>query len=166
MINNFHDGELICLDFSYKMHQNARKRNIYLKHHYLRAVFEALPIRKQSVNFLTAAFALRDSLNKPHAIREACSTMSQNGIFLLIDIGKPDNAILRSFMSIFMKYVVPVIGGLTAGYGYKNPWSMLFKTYLKLPPNRVLISIIESNLEIIYQEEQILGGLLIILGKK
>jgi ubiquinone/menaquinone biosynthesis C-methylase UbiE len=85
---------------------------------------------------------------------------------LLTDIGKPDNVILQGFMTLFMKYVVPVMGGLTAGYGFRNPWSTLFKTYVKLPPNRVLVSIIESNIDVVDIEEQILGALLIILGVK
>jgi demethylmenaquinone methyltransferase/2-methoxy-6-polyprenyl-1,4-benzoquinol methylase len=166
MINNFHGGELVCLDFSYKMHLTARKRNMYLGHHYVRAVFEALPIRRKSVDFVSAAFALRDSLNKPLAIKEACDAISPRGKFLLTDIGKPDNVILQGFMTLFMKYVVPVMGGLTAGYGFRNPWSTLFKTYVKLPPNRVLVSIIESNIDVVDIEEQILGALLIILGVK
>jgi demethylmenaquinone methyltransferase/2-methoxy-6-polyprenyl-1,4-benzoquinol methylase len=166
MINNFHQGELVCLDFSQRMHFTARNRNKRLSHHYVRAVFEALPIRKKSINFVTAAFAIRDSLNKPLAIKEASEIIISGGKFLLIDIGKPDNQIFKSFMSIFMKYVVPIMGGITAGYGYRNPWSTLFKTFETLPPNSVLISIIESNLDIQKREEQILGALLIIWGVK
>lgn len=166
MINNFHDGELVCLDFSLKMHLTAMQRNKGLGHQYVRAVFEALPIRNESVDFVTAAFALRDSLNKPLAINEACEVISLGGKFLLIDIGKPDNVVLQAFMSVFMKYIIPILGGLTAGYGHRNPWRTLFNTFKKLPSNKVLVSIIESNIRVIDRDERILGALLLILGTK
>jgi demethylmenaquinone methyltransferase/2-methoxy-6-polyprenyl-1,4-benzoquinol methylase len=127
---------------------------------------ENLLIRNKSANFVTAAFALRDSLNKSLVIKEACKVITLGGKFLLIDIGKPDNVVLGGFMSVFMKYIVPILAGITAGYGYRNPWRTLFKTFEKLPQNRVLISIIESNIVIIDREEHILGALLIILGIK
>ncbi|MFC1804184.1 class I SAM-dependent methyltransferase [Thermoproteota archaeon] len=166
MISKFHNGDLICLDFSDKMLVTAQNRNVNLGHHYIRGVFEALPIRTASMGFVTAAYALRDSLNKPIAIKEACQTLSLGGKFLLIDIGKPDNVIIQGFMTMFMKYIVPLIGGLTTGYGYRNPWSTLFKTFEKLPSNRFLVSIVESNIVMVDRLEKILGGLVIIFGTK
>jgi len=164
MISNFNDGPLICVDYLAKMHVAAHRRNHDLEHHYIRGVFEALPIREASMEFVTAAYALRDSLNKPLAISEACKTLQHDGRFLLIDIGKPDNPIIRGFMSVFMKFVVPVLGGLTAGYGYRNPWSKLYLTFEKLPPNDKLVSIVAQNVKVVDRMEKILGALVIILG--
>jgi demethylmenaquinone methyltransferase/2-methoxy-6-polyprenyl-1,4-benzoquinol methylase len=166
MISKFHKGDLICLDFSDKMHMAAKNRNFNLGHHYIRGIFEALPIRTASIGYVTAAYALRDSLNKPLAIKEACQALALEGKFLLIDIGKPDNVIIQGFMSVFMKYIVPIIGGLTTGYGYRNPWSTLFKTFEKLPPNNILVSIVESNIFVVDRLEKILGALVIIFGAK
>ena len=156
----------MCLDYLGKMHMTARARNVDLEHHYIRGVFEALPIRESSIGFVTAAYALRDSLDKPRAISEACKTMRTGGRFLLIDIGKPDNPIFRGFMSVFMRFFVPIIGGLVAGYGYPNPWSKLFLTFAKLPTNNVLVSIVEKNILVVDRIEKILGALVIILGVK
>ena len=144
----------------------AKKRNMDLDHHYIRGVFEALPIRESSMGFVTAAYALRDSLDKPRAISEACKTIGPKGRFLLIDIGKPDNPIFRGFMSIFMRFLVPVLGGLIAGYGYRNPWSKLYLTFAKLPPNNTLVSIVEKNIRVVDRIEKMLGALVIILGAK
>jgi demethylmenaquinone methyltransferase/2-methoxy-6-polyprenyl-1,4-benzoquinol methylase len=148
------------------MHIAARTRNHDLDHHYIRGVFEALPIRESSIGFITAAYALRDSLDKPRAIREACGALRKDGEFLLIDIGKPDNPIFRGFMGVFMKYVVPIIGGMVAGYGYNNPWSKLYLTYARLPQNNVLVSVIGGNVQVVDRTEKILGALVIILGVK
>jgi len=143
-----------------------RDRNKGLDHHYIRGVFEALPIRESSIGFVTAAYALRDSLDKPRAISEACKAIRPDGRFLLIDIGKPDNPIFRGFMSVFMRFFVPVLGGLIAGYGYRNPWSKLYLTFAKLPPNNTLVSIVAQNVMVVDRIEKILGALVIILGAK
>ncbi len=166
MISRFNEGPLVCLDYLSKMHIAARKRNHDLDHHYIRGVFEALPIRESSIGFVTAAYALRDSLDKPRAITEACGTLRKDGEFLLIDIGKPDNPFFRGFMSVFMKYAVPIIGGMVAGYGYNNPWSKLYLTYARLPRNNVLVSVIGDNVQVVDRIEKILGALVIILGVK
>ncbi len=166
LISNYNDGPLICLDYLAKMHEAAHKRNHDLDHHYIRGVFEALPLRESSIGFVTAAYALRDSLDKPKAISEACKTLQSHGHFLLIDIGKPDNPVIRGFMGVFMKYFVPVLGGLVAGYGYDNPWSKLYLTFQRLPPNNVLVSIIGDNVRVVDRIEKILGALVIIVGKK
>lgn len=166
MISRFNEGPLVCLDYLSKMHIAARKRNNDLDHHYIRGVFEALPIRESSIGFVTAAYALRDSLDKSRAISEACDTLKKDGKFLLIDIGKPDNPIFRGFMGVFMKYAVPIIGGMVAGYGYNNPWSKLYLTYARLPQNNVLVSVIGGNVQVVDRIEKILGALVIILGVK
>jgi demethylmenaquinone methyltransferase/2-methoxy-6-polyprenyl-1,4-benzoquinol methylase len=166
MISRFHDGDLVCLDFSDKMLVTSRYRNKDLVNHYVRGVFEALPIREGSMSFVTSAYALRDSLYKPLVIKEACDTLAIGGKFLLIDIGKPDNRIIQGFMSFYMRYFVPVMGGLTAGYGYSNPWSKLYNTFEKLPPNKKLKEIVETHLADVGVVEKILGALVIISGTK
>lgn len=166
LISNFNEGPLVCVDYLSEMHMAAKKRNKELNHHYIRGVFEALPIRESSMRFTTAAFALRDSLNKPLAISEASNTIKQGGKFLLIDIGKPDNPLIRGFMSVFMKYSVPILGGMITDYGHRNPWSKLYLTFAKLPPNNNLVSIVKQHLKLIDRIEKILGALVIILAVK
>lgn len=166
LISNFNEGPLVCLDYLAKMHMTAHRRNKDLDHHYIRGVFEALPIREGSMSFVTAAYALRDSLDKPRAIGEACTAVRVGGRFLLIDIGKPDNPLIRGFMGVFMRFVVPVLGGLVAGYGYRNPWSKLYLTFSKLPPNNVLVSVVGRHVRIVDRIEKMLGALVIILGVK
>jgi demethylmenaquinone methyltransferase/2-methoxy-6-polyprenyl-1,4-benzoquinol methylase len=166
MISKFHDGDLICLDFSDKMLVTSRYRNKDLGNHYVRGVFEALPIREGSISFVTSAYALRDSLYKPLVINEACDALASDGKFLLIDIGKPDNRIIRGFMSFYMRYFVPVMGGLATGYGYRNPWSKLYDTFEKLHPNKSLTAIVETHLVDACLIEKILGAFVIIWGTK
>jgi demethylmenaquinone methyltransferase/2-methoxy-6-polyprenyl-1,4-benzoquinol methylase len=166
MISKFHDGDLICLDFSDKMLVTSRHMNKDLGNHYVRGVFEALPIREGSISFVTSAYALRDSLYKPLVVEEACDTLATGGKFLLIDVGKPDNRIIQGFMAFYVRYFVPVMSGLAAGYGYRNPWSKLYNTFEKLPSNKKLTAIIENHLVDVNRVERILGALVIIWGTK
>jgi len=166
MISKFHDGDLICLDFSDKMLVTSRCRNGGLGNHYVRGVFEALPIRMGSISFVTSAYALRDSLYKPLVIKEACDTLASDGKFLLIDVGKPDNRIIQGFMSFYMRHFVPVMSGLATGNGYRNPWSKLYDTFVKLPPNKNLTAIVKTRLVNVGLMEKILGAFVIIWGTK
>ena len=166
MISKFHDGDLICLDFSDKMLVTSRYRNGGLGNHYVRGVFEALPIRMGSIGFVTSAYALRDSLYKPLVIKEACDTLASDGKFLLIDIGKPDNRIIHGFMSLYVRHFVPVMSGLATGNGYRNPWSKLYDTFVKLPPNKNLTAIVKTRLVNVGLMEKILGAFVIIWGTK
>ncbi len=166
LITNFNEGPLVCVDYLSEMHKAAKKRNKGLDHHYVRGVFEALPIRESSMGLTTAAFALRDSLNKPLAISEACNTLKKDGRFLLIDIGKPDNPFFFGFMSVFVKYLVPILAGLITDYGHRNPWSKLYLTFVKLPPNNKLVSIVRQHVTVVDRIEKIFGALVIILGSK
>jgi demethylmenaquinone methyltransferase/2-methoxy-6-polyprenyl-1,4-benzoquinol methylase len=166
MISGNHDGDLVCLDCSDKMLAASRCRNEALGNHYVRGVFEALPVRGGSMSFVTSAYALRDSLYKPLVIMEACDALAAGGRFLLIDIGKPDNRVIRGFMSIYMRYFVPVIAGLTTGYGYRNPWGRLYDTYERLPPNKELMGIVENHLVEVYKMDTVFGALIIMWGTK
>lgn len=166
MILEKHDGSLVCLDCSDKMLKNARKSYQGLKLNFVRGVFEALPFRENIFNFVTAAFALRDSLDKTRAISEASEAIRSGGNFLLIDIGKPDNRIIQEFMRIFMRYGVSLMGGLVTDYGYRNPWSLLYKTFERLPSNSELISYLDEHLVGVEIEEYLLGAIIILLGNK
>jgi len=166
MISRLHDGDLVCLDFSDKMLATSRRRNKALGNHHVRGVFEALPIREGCMSFVTSAYALRDSLYKPLVIKEACDALAPGGRFLLVDIGKPDNRVIRGFMSFYMRCLVPVMAGLTAGYGFRNPWSKLHDTYERLPPNKGLMAIIENHLVEVYKMDTVFGALIITWGTK
>jgi demethylmenaquinone methyltransferase/2-methoxy-6-polyprenyl-1,4-benzoquinol methylase len=166
MIQDRIDSDLVCLDFSGKMHKTARKRNHDLAHHYIRGVFEALPIRTETVGFVTAAYALRDSLDRQSAFSESNRVLKREGKFLLVDIGKPDNVVLRTGMSAYMRVIVPMIGAVAGGDRPINPWKILFDTFKLLPTNSELenlFTLIYGSAEI---KEHSLGGLVTLTSIK
>lgn len=160
------EGFLICLDYSAKIISVGRARNRRGNIGFIRGVFEYLPIRNGIVSFAAAAFALRDSIYKERSLMEINQALRVGGILLIVDIGKPDNPIVRGFFSIYMRYMVPILGGLTAGYGYKNPWSILYKTFELLPENRVLLEMLRHKLGRARLGEFAFGGLVFALVEK
>ena len=166
MIQEHIEGQLVCLDFSGKMHAAARERNMKLNHHYVRGIFEALPFRTEAIGFVTAAYALRDSLDKEASFSEAHRVLEGGGKFLLVDIGKPDNIILRSGMSAYMQLMVPLIGAVAGGSRLGNPWSILFDTFKLLPSNGELRRMITRIFSSADMDELSLGGLVVLVSEK
>jgi demethylmenaquinone methyltransferase/2-methoxy-6-polyprenyl-1,4-benzoquinol methylase len=166
LVATVHSGPLVCLDFSDRMLWTGRARNRVCGFNYVRAVFEALPFRDSVFDLVTASYALRDTLDKPKAFSEAGSVTAPGGRFLLVDIGKPDNPLFQGFMGLYMRFMVPIMGGLTAGYGYRNPWSLLYKTYDLLPSNDALKGLILRHWEKVEMRESMFGAMVVAVGTK
>ncbi len=166
MLHSRLDGVLVCLDFSAKMLAIGRARNGKRNIGFIRGVFESLPIRDGIVSVTAAVFALRDSIQKERALIEINQILRVGGILLIIDVGKPNNPIIRRIISIYIRYIVPILAGLTAGYGYKNPWSLLFKTYELLPENKNLLKMLRQIIGLTSLRELIFGGLIIAFAEK
>jgi demethylmenaquinone methyltransferase/2-methoxy-6-polyprenyl-1,4-benzoquinol methylase len=112
-----------------------------------------------------AAYSLRDSTDKIRALTEVNQVLRKGGKLLIVDIGKPNNQLVRGFFSLYMRYVVPILGGLSGGYGYRNPWSILYKTYEVLPVNEVLQTTLRALFGSAFLEEHAFGGLVIALAQ-
>jgi demethylmenaquinone methyltransferase/2-methoxy-6-polyprenyl-1,4-benzoquinol methylase len=165
MIEPITNGQVVCLDYSDKMLTHAKKRQIN-QAHFIRAIFERLPIKENSISLAAAAYALRDSTDKPRTYSEINNALKSGGRVLVIDIGKPDNPIVQIVFSLFMRYIVPIIAGLVTKYGYRNPWSVLYQTYELLPPNRSLKMLLEKFVGPSETIMMAMGGLIIASATK
>jgi demethylmenaquinone methyltransferase/2-methoxy-6-polyprenyl-1,4-benzoquinol methylase len=160
MLEPIVDGQIVCLDYSDKMISHAKKESTDRTHH-IRAIFERLPVRTGSITFTGAAYALRDSTDKPTTYREINRVLKPGGKIIVIDIGKPDNPIIQGIFSIYMRHIVPIIAGLATKYGHRNPWSILYQTYELLPPNKELRRLLEKKIGPAETDELAMGGLLV-----
>jgi len=160
------EGFIVCLDYSSEMIPVAMARNGDREIGFVRGIFEALPFRRNAASFAAAAFALRDSTDKVRALGEVRQTLREGGKLLVVDIGKPDNHVVRGFFDPFMRFIVPILGGLTAGRGYRNPWSLLHETYRLLPTNRRLLLLLKRILGRSELEELALGCLVVAVAEK
>ena len=159
-------GFLVCLDYSDKMLMVGRRRNCEDDVGFVLAVFEALPFRERTISLAAGAFALRDTLDKAVALKEIFFSLKEGGCLLVVDIGRPNNGIVRKGLDIYIKYIVPIIGGLMAGYGFRNPWCMLHETYLSLPVNRDYERMMRESIGKADLEQLSLGGLIVAIAVK
>ena len=159
-------GFLVCLDFSDRLLRVGRSRINEPGVGYIRGVFESLPFRERMVSVAATAYALRDSTDKPRVLREINAVLRDGGRLLLIDVGKPNNPVYEGFLSIYMRHVVPIIGGLVANRGYLNPWTYLYKTYELLPVNWRLQGMLEKWIGRANVEEIFFGGLVVAIAEK
>ena len=166
MLREVLDGFLVCLDYSDRMLKVGRARNGEHGVGFVRAIFEALPFRKGVLSFATGAFALRDTPEKENALREISFALKKGGGLLVVDIGRPNNWLIRNGVSLYIHYIVPAIGGIMAGYGYRNPWSLLYKTYLSLPVNRDYERMMTNIIGKADLDELSLGGLIVATAEK
>ena len=158
-------GPIVCLDYSTEFIPVARVKNLDSVH-FLRGIFEALPLRDAAFHFAAAAYALRDSIDKPRAFDEIRGALRAKGKLLMIDIGKPNNPIIRGLFNLYMRFMVPIMAGIAAGRGPRNPWSTLYKTYELLPVNKELQEMLEQIIGRSEVQEKSFGGLMIGVAEK
>ena len=166
MLRHYSKELIICLDYSDEMLSVGRSRNKDNDISFLRGVFEALPLKKDAVSFTAAAYAIRDSTDKILAFKEVHRTLKKGGKFLIVDIGKPDNSIVRVFLSLYMRFIMPVLGGLASKEKFIAPWKILYETYNRLPRNSKLLDLIEKTFNDAELDELAFGGLVIATANK
>ncbi|MGD2142726.1 MAG: class I SAM-dependent methyltransferase [Candidatus Bathyarchaeota archaeon] len=166
MIRTENNGEIICLDYSEKMINRAREKNNIKRVSFVRGIFEKLPIRGEIIDHTISAYALRDSKKKVMTYGEIGRVLREHGKLILIDIGKPNNRIIQGFFSLYMRFLVPIMAGLAAGYGFRNPWSILYKTYELLPSNQGLRVLMNNNIGRAEVMEISFGGLVVAVAEK
>ncbi len=158
--------EVVCLDFSVDMIKTADVNIKNQRLSFIRGVFEYLPIRDNTVGTTIMSFSLRDSRKKSIVISGIKNMLRDGGCFLIIDIGKPNNSLFEHFIELYIRFLVPVMGGMLTGRGCHNPWSLLYRTYKRLPKNQAMRQHLEGLFGVVTLREYVLGGLIIVKAVK
>ncbi len=135
--------------------------------HLVRGIFEALPFRDKSFHRIVSAFAFRDSRSRSTAIDELSRVSNDGGALAIVDLGKPDRVLKRFFITIYVRYLMPLIARWSKSEVIKgNPWRMIFPTYQALGRNRDLVSSLSARFTDLKIIEWGLGGLIIIIARR
>ena len=161
---------IVGLDASTLLLRAARERlGLYDddRVHFVRGVFEALPFRDDCFHRIVSAYAFRDARSRAGAIREFYRASAVNGIFTIVDLGKPENRFKRALISIHVRYLVPLISRLSKSRAiHGNPWSVIFPTYQALGSNEELVMHLNACFNNVKITEFALGGLIVISATK
>jgi demethylmenaquinone methyltransferase / 2-methoxy-6-polyprenyl-1,4-benzoquinol methylase len=128
-------------------------------------VFEYMPFRDNTFDVVMCGYSLRDAIDLNKAVVEIHRVLKQGGRFIIVDIGKPDNWIIRSFSSFYLKYILGIIAFTIAGKsGLK--FRTLYGTYLRWPQNSDLHSLLDKLFSNVEFERPMMGAAIIIAAYK
>jgi demethylmenaquinone methyltransferase / 2-methoxy-6-polyprenyl-1,4-benzoquinol methylase len=157
---------IVGLDPSIKLLKHAN-RAFHNGFYSVRGVSEWMPFREHSLAGALVCFALRDVRDLENSLKEISSVVRENGRFGVVDIGKPDNAILRGFIGFYIKHGMPILSSLaTRRRVHGNPFLMIVPTFNRLVSNQTLLQSVQN---IFHQAELrpiMLGGLIVIQAEK
>jgi demethylmenaquinone methyltransferase/2-methoxy-6-polyprenyl-1,4-benzoquinol methylase len=122
--------------------------------------FENMPFRNSSFDLITCAFSFRDAISHEKAANEISRVLNENGKFLLVDIGKPDNPIIQFFFFIYI-LIFPVLSSILVTRGRLiHEYFTLFFTYLDYPSRKRIERMFKNNGLRLIREGRRFGGAL------
>ena len=84
----------------------------------------ALPLEAECFDAITMSFGIRNVPNVVEAMREMVRVLRPNGKSLILEFSMPKNPIVRFGHLFYLRYVLPLVGGLISGdfqaYKYLN----------------------------------------------
>ena len=91
--------------------------------------------------------------------------MKNDGKWIIVDLGKPDNAIMRFGVSFYLRLILPIIAYVAGGkLGLK--FATLYGTYKLWPQNKKLESMLLEKFTSIEFEKDMMGGAVMIAARK
>jgi len=146
----------------------SRTRNFlpYSSNQYLSSgVFEYMPFKEQVFDAVLCGYSLRDAIELESAIAEIYRVLKKGGSLVVVDLGKPDNKFLRSFVSFYLKYALAVIAFFVAGQsGLK--FKTIHGTYKKWPRNSELHSLLSRRFSKVKFKTGLMGAAVIVVAYK
>jgi demethylmenaquinone methyltransferase / 2-methoxy-6-polyprenyl-1,4-benzoquinol methylase len=159
------DAMIVMYDPLLEMLANAKNYLLGSQAALYSGVFEYMPFREGIFDAVLCGYSLRDSIHLQKAIAEMHRVLKTGGRLVIIDLGKPDNRILRAMVSVYLKYLLGIFAYLAAGKsGLK--FKTLYGTYVRWPKNSELESILKEKFSDVQFDRGMIGGAVIIAAYK
>ena len=128
-------------------------------------VFEHIPFRDEKFDAVLTGYSLRDAINLRIAISEIHRVLKKDGRFVIVDLGKPDNPVIRAGVSFYLRAVLPILAVIGGGrLGLK--FATLYGTYKLWPQNKKLESLLLERFSRVEFETGMLGGAIMVAAYK
>lgn len=128
-------------------------------------VFEHIPFRDEQFDAVLCGYSLRDAINLKIAIAEIHRVLKKDGRFVIVDLGKPDNPLIRAGVTFYLRFILPIIAFFAGGMlGLK--FATLYGTYRRWPQNKKLESMLLEKFERVEFEKDLLGGAIMVAAYK
>jgi demethylmenaquinone methyltransferase / 2-methoxy-6-polyprenyl-1,4-benzoquinol methylase len=128
-------------------------------------IFEHMPFKDNTFDVVMCGYSLRDAINLEIAVSEIHRVLKKNGRFLIVDLGKPDNKLIRLGVSIYLKYIIKIFAYVIARQtGLK--FQTLYGTFLKWPQNNKLNLLLKKQFSQVDFRTKLMGGSIIVSSTK
>ena len=128
-------------------------------------VFEHIPFQGEEFDAVLCGYSLRDAINLRIAISEIHRVLKKGGRFVIVDLGKPDQAIIRFGVSFYLRTILPIIA-LIAGGRLGLKFATLYGTYKRWPKNKKLESLLLEKFSRVEFDKDLMGGAIIVAAYK
>ena len=128
-------------------------------------VFEHIPFKNELFDAVLCGYSLRDAINLRIAIAEIHRVLKKGGRFVIVDLGKPDGAIVRFGVSFYLRLILPIVA-LAAGGKLGLKFAKLYGTYKRWPKNKKLESLLLEKFSKVDFDKDLMGGAIMVAAYK
>ena len=137
------DSEITCVDPNKGMIKKGREKLRKFKNlSWVIGPAENLPIAKNSFDFYTISFGLRNTKNLSKALSEAHRVLKPGGRYLCLEFSKIQNSSLNIIYKNYSK-LIPLIGKLVIGE--RKPYEYLVKSIENFINQEELLNLMKKN---------------------
>lgn len=128
-------------------------------------VFEHIPFRDEKFDVVMCGYSLRDAISLKIAISEIHRVLKKGGRFVIVDLGKPDDPLIRTGVSFYLRVILPILAIIGGGrLGLK--FATLYDTYRLWPQNKKLEAILLEKFSKVEFGKGMLGGAIMVAAYK
>ena len=128
-------------------------------------VFEHIPFQNDEFDMVLSGYSLRDAISLKTAISEIHRVLKKNGRWVIVDLGKPDEPLIRFGVTLYLRMILPIIAFIAGGrLGLK--FATLYGTYKLWPQNKKLESLLLEKFSRVEFEKDLMGGAIMVAAYK
>lgn len=128
-------------------------------------VFEHIPFVDEKFDAVLCGYSLRDAISLRIAISEIHRILKKGGRFVIVDLGKPDNPLVRAGVSFYLRFLLPLVA-LAAGGRLGLKFAALYDTYKLWPQNSHLRALLLEKFARVEFDTGMMGGAVIVTAYK
>lgn len=128
-------------------------------------VFEHIPFRDGKFDAVLCGYSLRDAINLRIAISEIHRVLKDGGRFVIVDLGKPDEALIRAGVAFYLRCILPILA-FSAGGKLGLKFGTLYGTFKRWPQNKKLEELLLEKFSRVEFEKDLMGGAIMVAAYK
>jgi len=128
-------------------------------------VFEHMPFQDDEFDLVLSGYSLRDAISLRTAISEVHRVLKKNGRWVIVDLGKPDDQLIRFGVTFYLRVILPIIAFIAGGrLGLK--FATLYGTYKLWPKNKKLEELLLEKFSRVEFKKDLMGGAIMVAAYK